>query len=398
MKKNIIIIVFVLFSIVSTFAQSNFKNGYIITNSNDTVSGLIDFRTDVTNSHICKFKQHESDPEKEYLPGEIAGYRFMNEGKYYVSKTVEIEKIEKKVFLEFLLQGILNLYYFPEGNGYYFFEGKDGQMVSTTKNSDIITEKNILKEDNRYKGVLSYVFREYIPLSVESEKAQFDRKTMIEYTKKYHDKMCDSGAKCIIFENDYKKKFTKFDLTTYTGFEMNILKQNYNSEVYNSTSLSPLIGCEMDISSPRFLKSLSLILDVNCSRISGAFDYSSTQSYSQYSYNGIKSSFSGGLKYTYDKGKIRPCIEIGLSYCHLFSLKSLLKQAALNYDNSIVTVITQNDILPLKSYAGIRGGVGIDYKLREYQFITARIMYHNIDNQGDKINTFELKLGYKFKL
>jgi hypothetical protein len=384
---------------VSVFSQSNFKSGYIITNSNDTVPGLIDFRTDVTNSQICKFKQHESDSEKKYLPGEIAGYRFINEGKYYVSRTVEIEKVEKKVFLEFLLQGMLNLYYSPEGNGYYFFEDKAGKMISTTKYPDQITEKNTIKTDNRYKGVLSYVFRECLPLSIESSQAQFDRKTMIEYTKKYHDEMCDSGDKCIIFENDYKRKFTKFDFIAYSGFELNTLKQNYNYKVYNTTSFTPLLGCEMDISSPRFFKSLSLMLDVNCSRISGAFDYSDNMLYSQYSYNGLKSSFGGGLKYIYDKGKIRPSIEAGLTYTNLFGLKSKSFSESMDSNNTISSTISLNEFFPEKFYTGIKAGIGFDYTLNENQFLVCKLMYYTMSASiVDKLGTFQLKLGYKFNL
>jgi hypothetical protein len=45
MRKTISLMV-LLFCVLCLNAQSNYKLGYIITNANDTLGGLIDFRTD----------------------------------------------------------------------------------------------------------------------------------------------------------------------------------------------------------------------------------------------------------------------------------------------------------------------------------------------------------------
>lgn len=104
--KYIIILFLTFCTGISLYAQSNYKQGYIITNENDTINGLIDFRTDRANSNVCKFKKSEKSDEQVFHPGEILGYRFIKEMKYYVSRTVEIDKIKQTVFLEYLVQGI----------------------------------------------------------------------------------------------------------------------------------------------------------------------------------------------------------------------------------------------------------------------------------------------------
>jgi hypothetical protein len=122
--KTIILFVFLLLSLWGN-SQNNYVPGYIITNKQDTIHGLIDFRTDRMNNSVCKFKVSLQDSVKTYLPYEISGYRFVNETKYYISKTVTIDKVEYKLFLEYLVQGILNLYYLDNGNPCYIFEAKD---------------------------------------------------------------------------------------------------------------------------------------------------------------------------------------------------------------------------------------------------------------------------------
>ena len=402
MKKILISGILLFYTVLSTFAQSNFKEGYIITNGNDTVHGLIDFRTDQVNTYACTFKAAEKSSETLYLPGEIAGFRFENEGKYYVTRTVEIDGLKRTVFLEFLLQGMLNLYFLPEGNGYYFFEGKDGRMVMTTMKPDKYTEDSKVIVDNRYKGIMTYVFKDDLPLATKTGKAKFDRRTMIEFTKEYHDQMCESGEKCIIFENDYKKKFTKFDFTAYSGVETNDLKMDYNNYNYyynfsNIRSVSPVLGMEMDISSPRFMKSVSLVMDLNFSDFAGTTDYTYSNSiYYRYHFSGVKSNFHYGIKYTYYKGKIRPTLEAGFSANYLFNLKSTFKKNYVYRGEPTSDLISENELLPSTTLTGYFAGIGLDYLLKNQHFIVARFLYSINTSVYDSNKTYQLKLGYRF--
>ena len=70
------------------YAQGNYVPGYIITNNNDSISGLIDFKPDKQNSQYCRFRLSETEPEQIFYPGDISRYRFINEGKYYVSHEI----------------------------------------------------------------------------------------------------------------------------------------------------------------------------------------------------------------------------------------------------------------------------------------------------------------------
>jgi len=404
MKKFLFTSVLFIHIIFSGFSQSNFKAGYIISNKNDTIYGFIDFRTDHMNTSLCKFKIHENEAAEIYHPGDIAGFRFEEEGKFYVTRTIEIDSLKKTVFLEFLLQGMLNLYYYPEGAGYYFFENSDGTMISITKKEDMTTEEHKVYADVRYKGVLRYVFKDDLPLAAKAKRAEFDHRSMIEFTKEYHDEMCTSADRCIIFENDYKKEFTKYDFTAYTGVELNRLKLNYMNPNVNTYffsdmySVSPVIGIEMDISSPQLLKSLSLTFNACGSKIAGGTDYSTTtDTYYQYEFNGTKSEVGIGLKYTYDKGRFRPTLEFGATDCNYFSLKSTYQKTSMD-NNQVVetTLLNENTILPRNNSSGYMAGVGIDYQIKNDHFIVVRLIYARQSSDSDNSTTYQLKLGYRF--
>ena len=279
------------------------------------------------------------------------------------------------------------MYYFPEGNGYYFFEDKDGSLKAITKKPDEIIDNSKLKVDDHYKGILSYISRDCLPLAFKTSNVDFNKESMIIFTKDYHDQMCDSGEKCIIFENDYKKKFTKFNFTAFSGFEFNNMRL-YDTGLSEMLSFSPVIGAGLNISSPRLIKSLSLIFDATLSEIVGGSVFSNSYiMYSQYNFSGIKSNFSGGLEYIYQKGRIRPALNIGLSNCYFFNLKSSLKTNTQIYENAI---------LIQKSSVGIKTGLGIDYQIKDNQYIIVRFLFSKHINYYEMNNTYQLKLGYKF--
>jgi hypothetical protein len=97
MKKILSTSIF-LFIVIPLFAQRDFNQGYIIKNNGDTAYGQINYMGDEYNSVSCFFKKNDMDDVVKYIPGEIKAYRFI-EGKYYVSRNINIEGKEKEVFI-----------------------------------------------------------------------------------------------------------------------------------------------------------------------------------------------------------------------------------------------------------------------------------------------------------
>jgi len=93
------------------FSQKDFAPGFIISLQNDTVRGLINQKNIVTSSHSCFFKTSPDSPETKYSAGEIRQYG-LYKGKLYVSKTVPEHGDSSAVFLEYLVDGIADLYFY----------------------------------------------------------------------------------------------------------------------------------------------------------------------------------------------------------------------------------------------------------------------------------------------
>ncbi len=104
-------IVFLLLSNKTVSGQNSYKSGYIVTNNNDTIYGLIKLRSNYLNNRSCDFKKTEDDSPEQLSPSDIKAYK-IEDSKFYISKMISLRDTNRVVFLEFLLDGIVNLYYY----------------------------------------------------------------------------------------------------------------------------------------------------------------------------------------------------------------------------------------------------------------------------------------------
>lgn len=77
---------------------------------------------------------------------------------------------------------------------------------------------------------------------------------MINLTKKYHQQMCTTGEKCIVYEEKPDKSYTKFKYSVYGGVQW----QKLDIKKDLSFIACPIIGAEVDFSVPRWSKAISL--------------------------------------------------------------------------------------------------------------------------------------------
>lgn len=116
MKHIVTIAIIIFFSILQIKAQSDFRDGYFVKNDNDTIFGLIDYRGNKANAKKCVFKKDIDSVKRVYNPDEINSFRFFD-SKYYVSKTLIVDDKTEQLFLEYLINGIVDMYYYRDDKG-----------------------------------------------------------------------------------------------------------------------------------------------------------------------------------------------------------------------------------------------------------------------------------------
>lgn len=399
-------------------AQTNFQPGYYITLQHDTIFGEIDMRGEQRNSSICTYRSNEDSESISFAPGEISAYRFSEEGKYYISHEVLVKGEAREVFLEFLVNGISNLYYYRgEGFGRYFIESGDGLLTELTNN--LIESKvdgvDYTRKSNLYVGQMKASFADCPEIQAKLDNAGFNHKSLIKLTSEYHEYTCD-GEECIIYEKELPLVMisggaylgvirSSLDFPSYKGSEMDFnadAAYKWYQEYTFQKQTDLVLGLRFRFTLPRANEKLALILLAEYSQ-SDFYSYTEEQTnpglLTEMEANAHISSLNTmlGMQYTYPRGKIKPSLAIGPlfsmdlnSYFDIYhTLISDSREIYQDYHTEPVKGLTMGGFSQL----------GADWAVRESHHIGCNLRYHiNWQRSGHYIRRDGISLSLYYIL
>jgi hypothetical protein len=386
MKKAIIFILSIGFS-SSVCAQTDFRSGYVITNSGDTLQGLLNYREGNNAHKTCEYKASKNSNVISYEPSQISGYGFVND-TFFQSGRLPGENNGVAVFFEVIIYGNASLYKFEK----MFFIKKgnsDVQELVTGFREKLVDGKKYLKETNQYVGVLNILLFDCVKLRSEIPKAKLDEKSLSHLIENYN--KCKG-------ETPVNYKSSKPWIRSYISVSggINSSKVQFQKYVKDFNHLSgkfegytsPMLGVSANISSPRFSEKFSLNLDflyVNTEyKGQGVVEdtYAVHTNYMTIAIQSIKGQV--GLRYTLPERKITPYLNGGISTTyHLKSKSSLVQEVESN--NTVKTYETS--ALPIsKQEIGIWMGIGGQMTIAS----KAKIFLEFRAEQTDGISSFNI--------
>ena len=397
-----LLLIFALILSLNALAQINLRPGYIVTNTNDIIHGYIDFRTDTRNAHQCTFKDPETNITTNYQPGEIYAYRFTDDGKYYVTRTVTIDNTPKTLFLEYIIQGIISLYYYSGDKTYFFFEMEDGNMIEISKqdSKEITTEngKTGYVRDIRYVGILKYIFSKSRQVEKKVTESSFDKFTLQSLTQQYHYDVCETGQECITFASRKDKGFIKLSYTLSAGAKFQTFSSGdiYYLQAMNPLkSFSPSVGLELGLVIPRWSRIVGANISVDISKLTGERDQlPAAGSYYKLKVDAIVIDNQIGIRLNPFKSKIRPYIEGGYYQTYLAGLS--VDAFAQRYEGDAVKehkVDYANDVSDF--LMGYYGKIGVDFPLKNH-WLSICGYYQQAKSEDTKLKTTGISAGFTF--
>lgn len=257
---RIVYFLFILSLTDCVFSQKDFRKGYIITNSGDILYGSININTNLHRK--CGFKI-DNEKEEVYSPFDIKGFQ-LEDGKYYISKAVvlkedykvvkQIDKgnfnssasVDRKwtgsentfidsVFLEFLVEGKINLYYLKRADiDHYFMEDSSHTMIDLTTQHVEIRKGGIQYfeiEDKMSKGAIRYFMKDAPQLHDKIDRAPIQHKSLIDLSADYHRSVC-KDKECIIYERKIKSMKYRYFLGAGSHYSNYLAVAESNREGY----------------------------------------------------------------------------------------------------------------------------------------------------------------------
>jgi hypothetical protein len=374
---------------------AQFRSGYIIENNNDTIYGSIKFEGSITNSGKCKFMSLSDSTTHIFYPGEIKAFRF-NEGKYFISREIQVNDKMQMVFLEWLIKGRASiLTYSPTRSSRYFLLTESDSLIellNTTKNIEEGRSTYIVQK-HEYIGTLTSQFNDYPSIHKDIENIALTSNSLIKIAKEYNDKTCP-GEKCLIFEDKNRKVKLQAGLSlSYIYSQLNL-----NNCTDEKVSLSKSMGVGLDINvtnlpllSPKFSLSSQIMYYGILYRYESPF-FSWMNEKRLYHIDYLRIPFQ--LNYKLLLKKLTPFISAGITTDIRFGYKQ--------FDKYLVDFITLNYyhvtnaktvIKPFQT--GLNAGFGIQYKLSDNTIIKMKFDYeHGFKFYGTSVSDYSSANNY----
>lgn len=308
MRKIILFAIFAISAMIA-MAQTNPKPGYVITNNGDTIRGVIDFRTNEKLSKHCDFWANGGAVKTTYKPGDIEGFRFENNGKFFVTRRLNVTGEPELYFAEFMVQGKMNLYCITQNSDdHFFFEREDGEMAELTNRvanyqgeakAALQQVKDDVQEKREQYGKVKSLLQKSWKAVEGMDDNNMSRKKLINVVRDYHNDVCTDGGKCMVYEykeisDKVKSHFKAFAAYVYYSTEITDY-QPYVGENYPGGAFEFGIGMEFDLE--RVMRGFSMEIGVSyLPRYRSGHDFTYTET--------VESSKNGDVSSEIEKSKL----------------------------------------------------------------------------------------------
>jgi hypothetical protein len=409
MKSLFLYFVFSVFFICHLGAASLYSRGYVVDNKNDTIYGLLKLGNNTFNAQKCILKDSTNQNERIYSPEDINSYRFSN-GKYYVSMSLTLNEGTKKIFMEYLVKGIVDIYFYSDvSGGRYFVDKGDGILVELKNTKYTVQEddKTYQRNKNEYIVILGQIFQESPKTCEELMRSELDYKSLTKLVVDYHTDMCTS-EKCVVYEKKSNPEKLRFGLlvglnsVSLTRGKMDDREESFRNLLLSSL-VYPSVGIFFELKFP-YINNDLLFAHYEASFYQEILrGTSSLQTDNSTVTNEVKDSkfnFKNMLlvKYDLSRGKLCPFVETGFFAKFALSSKFELTRS-MQYNNSThVYSGSYNGTSPfLNNEIGPVAGVGLKYKITDKQDVFIDFRYNwgtgIISDNHFKTNLFSLNLG-----
>ncbi len=205
----------ILFS--NSFFAQDYKPGYIITKSDDSINGFINLKIAEQHSYSCSFKKDSLSEMQKLYPYDLKEYTILPSLRY-VNKRVQLDSTRtENLFLECIFDGTINLYLLYYMGSERFFIEKDNTLYEL-KNDDITYQED--GKSYRYKRVLNYLLQGVPQIQTAIQKTDLERKALSDLLVSYQKAI--NKTDYIVYHQLREKKIEKIKWHCRYGISMGL--------------------------------------------------------------------------------------------------------------------------------------------------------------------------------
>jgi|WetSurMetagenome_2_1015567.scaffolds.fasta_scaffold00183_3 hypothetical protein len=339
------------------------QENYYVIDSVSTVGVKMIEASDLMNSRICQVVIN--DKIKEYTPEQVSEYGFKS-GRVYFSRKIQSGDSIKTVFLERLVKGNTNLYYY-KGHGIkeFFLEKDSGKFIA-------LPVRGREKKNNSFHAALTGALTECPEVVGYSNMVGYNKRSMSEFISGYN--------KCtpvpphvfkygLILGYDASKLVSS---SNYDDRKLDYLNYKYEGSV--------AVGGFID--KPIMYSNFSAHLELYYSHKKYSYSSQNESEIIDMVANTSSLIIPALLRYTFRAPKTMPFINIGGCFAYNFESSCDIYSSTINNGTVQINGVTKSDIIS-KNQLGFSTGAGLEYRLSFKRSLSLELRCNRLVNLGD---------------
>ncbi len=388
MLKTVIITAFLFFFSFSMFAQSNFVEGNIVTLTNDTIKGQIDYPEWIFTPKQIRFRLNNSDKGKIYTSKDIKAFTIIYKNEQYERAIVsiypeQIELTKSKVytsidniasdyitdttFLRVLAKGRLNLLelQYNQYQPHYFVQKNNTNMTELIYRKVLIKSKDSLSVSTveSFKKQLGQFTSDCHINETNFSKTHYQRNELLKIISQYNTCVQES-----FYTIKKERGRNYFSIMTGVMHPVSKIREPLRSWIYGDgvdimeNKTLPLFALSFEQSSSRIFSKLAVGEELNIAYVDIThkkhITYSLAEKTFVYSLKSWAFKGSGYVRYYLRNGNLKPYIKGGIGLMYYTNPKFTLQEITSTPFPDLVE--TTGSIKKIKPNYML--GLGVKYK------------------------------------
>jgi len=399
MRKKLPFLFILMFQGVFVIGQTNFKEGYIVKNNQDTIYGLLDDRSHAKNSKLIRFKSSPDSEIGKYTPNQLEGYKIGKQvflSRNLLARSVSFEDATSNAFVQLINDGALKFFTWKNKSldELFFIEKYNDVYLLTNEMKRVkLGDRIYMKESNEYKIDLRKLTSDcQKELSVDN--VHFTKKSISKYVTEYNNCMSTENYTSPVVN---KKIQLKKSLLIGGGISTVAVSGGYAEFSESATMVVPSFGVGFHAGLPMVHKAILFDLFLEYQQ-KGAKALDNTVRFDLHYMN-----LTPGISYNYPKGRVKPFLGGGFVIGKLLNVKSAYTK--INDSGETVRIFNRpnlrNDEVGYELGFQVRSG--LEYVLGNGNSLLINVKYSytdipfNLPNESYQNSLWVIQAGFMFK-
>ncbi|OUJ75515.1 outer membrane beta-barrel protein [Hymenobacter crusticola] len=388
---------FVLFS-SAAWAQADFRPGYIVQPSGDTLRGQVDYRGAQRSARLTRFRATTEGSVTDYTPAQLRGYGFAS-GKHYQTELATLASAAPEpFFLEAIVLGpasLLALRGKDDAEHLYLRKGTQSlqELIQRTEET-VVNDTRYLHNTNEFQRTLAASMQDCPVVLTSLAKLRYSVGSLATVVRQYN--ACVGTDRTTVSSPVEKNPFQFMLIVGGQTSRLDIRRLNAeNGGNSIRGKAQPTIGIAAHVALARLNPHLAVRLEALYSPLvvyKTEYDYkAATDVYTTHYQMEVKQSsirIPVLLRYTFPSKRVQPFIQAGVSGNILLQLKNqertrFADRPAFPEYTAWRPIVEK----PRQFEQGLLGGLGLNFAQASGRNLSAEVRYERTNGFSDNAGT-----------